>query len=124
MNEIFLLYLFTRLGAIQTILFIGAVFSSVALFSLGIMLMATAASNYHKEEHAFSKRAIKYPITTLSICGLLLLIVPSQKDAMFIVAGAGVLEAAKTETAQRLASKSVQVIEGFIDNYLEKDKKK
>jgi hypothetical protein len=59
----------------------------------------------------------------LAIAAVLMTLMPSQKDAMFILAGTGVIEAAKTDTAQRIAGKSVDVVEKYLDELLKESKK-
>lgn len=58
------------------------------------------------------------------VFGLVLMLVqallPTQKDAMYIVAGIGLVEAVQSDTAKTVASKSVQVIEGWLDEQLAK----
>ncbi|MNY60861.1 hypothetical protein D3C86_1974710 [compost metagenome] len=50
--------------------------------------------------------------------GLSFLLMPTKQEAAVIVAGGAVVEAAKSETAQRLASKSVTILENSLDNIL------
>lgn len=54
-----------------------------------------------------------WTITTLTFTINILL--PTKKDAMVIVAGIGVVEAVKSDTAKSFASKSTQIIENWLD---------
>lgn len=119
MNEMFLLYLLTRLDIIVCaaiwILAIGGTL-------WGIALMATCDSFLFDDGAAARKKL--WPFWKLfALCIAVLVITPSQKDAMFIIAGTGVIEAAKSDTAQRLANKSVNVVEKYLDEMLKEEKK-
>lgn len=52
--------------------------------------------------------------------GACFIFMPTKEEAAVIVAGGAVVEAAKSETAQRLASKSVTILENSLDNILGK----
>lgn len=58
-----------------------------------------------------------------AVCCSTNILIPSQKDAMFIAGGVAVIEAAKSDTAQRLASKSIVAIESWLDAANIKEKK-
>ena len=115
MNETFALYLLTRLDALVGISVSMAIISGFA----HVMLFLTDSEFVDK---AFTKqRRLLMWMTILGVAGIMF--IPSQKEAMFIVAGTGVLEAAKSDTAQRIAGKSVAVVEKYLDEAL-KDKPK
>ena len=110
--DIFLLYLFTRLDALHDAAITVVVFGGMACLFL---VMAV---------HIFEEKScMKWAWRTgyLAVAAAFLAIaVPTQKDALFILAGVGVLEVAKADATKRIASKSVQVIEQFLDERLKK----
>lgn len=112
--EILLLYLFTRLGPLHAVFDVG-------LFGGAISVYASGAWYFIHDKPAIARSFIKVSVAllVLSIVGKVL--IPTQKDAALILAGYGVIEIAKSETAGRLASKSVQLIEQTLDGYLKKD---
>lgn len=121
MNDIFLLYIFTRADSVGTatgiLTFLFALLSAIwwmarcGAFAIGRM--------GDDKERALSKTSKRFAVASM-VCLALSVATPSQKDLMFILAGVGVLEVAKSETAQRLAGKSVQVIEQYLDGLVEK----
>jgi hypothetical protein len=56
--------------------------------------------------------------------GFISIMIPSTKNAMLILGGAALLDVARTDDAKRLAGKSVQVIEKFLDGQLQQSEKK
>lgn len=128
--EIFLLYAFTRLDAIGT--FAGVV-SVVGLMSGFVaMFIHMGCESELRENSSEGDKKITKRIGSLSRCllvagfvsAIICVLTPTQKDAAIILAGAGILEVAKTDAAQRLASKSVQLIEQTLDGYLKADEAK
>jgi hypothetical protein len=116
MDNIFLLYLLTRLDALQG-LFIG-----LTIVCGFVALMCIIIGNVEEIKGVVNwGRRAAFGAVISAICATL---VPTQKDALFILAGIGVIEAAKTDTAKRIASKSVQVIEDFLDSQINKKKSK
>lgn len=55
------------------------------------------------------------------LSGLVNVFTPTKEDAAFIIAGGAVVAAAQSDAGQRLASKSVAVLEGSLDNILGKE---
>ena len=116
MEHWFTLYLITRLDTIGCVAIILAVlFAIVAVFVL--------AFGYEANNLDLAKtNARKLLIATA--CSLFVAVfTPSQKDALFIAGGSAVIEAAKSETAQRMASKSVEAVERWIDSVMPEEKK-
>jgi hypothetical protein len=111
--DIFLLYLLTRLDAIQGLFF-------AATTALWIGGFASGLWHFIENEGDAAWRAIRRFMPYAIGCAVITALIPTKGDAMFIAAGAGVIEAAKSDTAKRLAGKSVQVIEDFLDKQLTK----
>ena len=114
MNETFLLYVLTRLNGIGFVL---------TFFSLTgvVCLLAYMAYACIEENKSVSDTAGPY-WKPLALCVILALLVPSKNDAIFILAGTGVIEAAKTDSAKRIAGKSVEVIGKYLDSALKEEK--
>ena len=111
-NEVLWLYLFTRLDALRELAIVATVFGGSGV---GAAWFAVFVDDW--------KGPVK-SLTALWVCVVLCTVaIPTQKDAMFILAGTGVIQAAKTDTAQRLAGKSVAVIEKALDDYLKQTTK-
>lgn len=96
MNDVLLLYLFTRLDAIQVMFVVGAV--SAGICGAGIWLYAFLDGN--KEVKKFSARVIA-PVFAVCVTGTVF--VPSSKDAAIIVGGKIALDAARSENGQEMA---------------------
>jgi Na+/phosphate symporter len=116
--DIFLLYLFTRLGPLHTALFVA-----IAITGVGIFISALAPMG---ESQQFKDDCAKWrsrSIVAFLLFGAVKVFIPTQSDAALILAGSAVIDVAKSETAGRLASKSVQLIEQTLDGYLKKPEK-
>lgn len=123
--ELFGLYLFTRLDNIKEFSVAGTVITA-AIFAVAFAgtLFNDPEREYEKADHDKCKRIADKVKWWLMTFVMVLILVPSQKAAMFIVAGTGVVEAAKTDTAQRIAGKSVSVVEKYLDDMLAEQTKK
>jgi len=116
MEHWFTLYLITRLDAI------GA---AARILSLALAIAAFITFSWGVSEGKLYKAAPRVrKLLRVAICSLIIsVLVPSQKDAMFIAGGAGVLEAVKSETAHRVANKSVEAVERWLDSVEPEEKK-
>lgn len=110
--SIFLIYLFTRLPFIIGIAKAFAIISAI-LTAMGAAFYAESFNGGEAEKRFMKKCFITF-LCSIAVIG----IVPSQKDAAIILAGYGVIEAAQSETAKRIAGKSVDLIEQTLDSYL------
>ncbi|MNK09871.1 hypothetical protein D3C87_278550 [compost metagenome] len=120
MDSMWMLYWITR--AINLREMAGGGFW-MCLFGLAFLVAIRAMAISDGTE--FSKFAVwGFGILTLILSsltiffGLSFLLMPTKQEAAVIVAGGAVVEAAKSETAQRLASKSVTILENSLDNIL------
>lgn len=124
-NEVFLIYLITRFDKILSVthgilvffLFIGL----GCLLGYGASFDESFGSNkeFRKNMVDGVKKLIIIPIIALIINTL----VPSNEDMKFILAGTGLVEISKSDTAQRMAGKSVQIVEQYLDSLLKEEKK-
>jgi len=117
MNETFMLYLFTRLDSLNGVLaFLGVCIVLATAVSLAVACFLLANDeNYPRFFH-------KLWIACSAVL-LLNIIVPTQKDVALILAGSTIMSIARTDEAQRITSKSVRVVEQYLDALL-KDKEK
>lgn len=116
MEHWFTLYLITRLDAIGAGTFI---------LSLVLAIVALVTFSWGGSEGKLDKAAPRVrKLLRVAICSLIIsMLVPSQKDAMFIAGGVGALEAVKSETAQRVANKSAEAVERWLDGVEPEEKK-
>ena len=116
MEHWFTLYLITRLDTIGCVaLLLAVLFAIVAVFVLAV---GYEFNNFDRAKTNARKLLIA------ATCSLFVAVfTPSQKDALFIAGGSAVIEAAKSETAQRVASKSVEAVERWIDSVMPEEKK-
>ena len=109
MNDTLMLYVFTRLNTLSTMVGIILLFSSLGLLTIG----AGLAAEGRKPERL--KKYLWIPIVSL----IMFIATPTKTDAMFIVAGTKIIEISKDPDVQRVAGKSVKLIENYIDSMME-----
>ena len=123
MNDALWLYAFTRLDAIS-VLFV--ILSAIAAFvSFAAAMLGNEDQWYSDGNKAWARNMSKLlpkAIAAAFIFAVLATLTPSKNDALFIVAGTGVIEAAKSEHVQRVAGKAAAVVEKALDDYLDKKK--
>jgi hypothetical protein len=117
MNETFMLYLFTRLNV-----FGGAIFLTGVLLLIATVISIIYACCAHADQDEYPKYFHKV-WAVFAIVVLLNIITPTQKDVALILAGSTIMSIAKTDEAQRITSKSVRVVEQYLDALLTKEKK-
>lgn len=110
MNETFILYLFTRLNALSA-------FFTFATF-IGVLTVTIMSAVIVLEK---IKLPLKTAIAILIFCIIGVIITPTQKDAIFIIAGTSIIEATKNDSVKRIASKSLDAVEQILDKYLKKN---
>ena len=123
--EVFILYAVMMFDTWCNIFTILAIVSFIVLLGAGSVYLAVPWS---KNEEAVMRRmykAAKFSFYTFAGTLVFLFITPTTKQGMVLVASGAVIEAAKTETAQRIAGKSVLVVEKALDEMLaDKQKEK
>ena len=114
MNDMFLLYLLTRLDSINLV-------CGIALGGFcASMLFVVNVTSYGNEIETLKKFTSKYFYIPI-IATLFLVFVPTKQDALFIIAGSNIMEIAKSDDTKRIAGKSVQLFESYL-NELMKEK--
>lgn len=113
-NEVFWLYLLTRLDVINGILIMGSIFGLIAL-SLGVMFSFDGNDDV-------SKKLLSYKWFIIP-CIVLAVLIPTKSQMLFIISGTGLLEIAKSDDARRIAGKSVTTFEKYLDEMLKEEKK-
>ena len=113
MFEVFLLYLITRLDALKTIaeffMFGGTFFMVIS--GVGYFVCEVDGSKNLKLMWEKCFGFSKYVILSYVI----VIITPTQEDVKFIIAGTGLIEMAKSDTAKNIANKSVNIVEKYLD---------
>ena len=122
MDSIWLLYWITRLDAI------GSVFEATAAVCCMGLIVNLALGTPLMQEGSISKKLYK---TIFCSLGALLVIsvmgktlTPSKEDALMIAGGVVLTEIVQSEAAGRIASKSVLVVENWLDRNIPKEEKK
>lgn len=124
MNEALWLYAFTRLDSIKDLLLFSMFVLTLMAAISGVITATTAQSDWpgDKRSNAVARPVLKVSLPVLFVVSILQVMTPSKDDAIFIVAGTGVIEAAKSEHVQRVAGKAAAVVEKALDDYLDKKK--
>ena len=117
--EVFILYAVMMLDSWRTILKITSGISVFVFFTVGIMYLIRMIDFQETKEELSDW----FKVVKLSFCVALftltsLLFIPTTKQGMVLIASGAVIEAAKTETAQCIAGKSVLVVEKALDELL------
>jgi len=116
--DIFLLYLWTRLDALNMVFALMAtVMTLSALVASGIYISASL------DEDEFALKVKPILVKNLWLAGILLtvsVLLPTQKDAAIIAGGWAVKQVATSEGAQQLSSKTFALINGKLDEELAK----
>lgn len=115
--ELFWLYLILKLDAMQSTLVFILVIATLALIFWTIGALCTQDECREKNRIPFIK--LRYWVCYV-MGGIILTLMPTSKDATILAAGYGILEVTKTDTAKRLASKSVDLIEQFLEKHAQK----
>ena len=93
----------------------------VDVLIIGAGILCLLVTPCDKDEEVVMRRiykAAKFSFYTFAGAMVFLFIIPTTKQGMVLVASGAVIEAAKTETAQRIAGKSVLVVEKALDELL------
>lgn len=123
MEHFWTLYWITRLDSLGLLFTILAALSAISVFiCVGSYYDNTGGYTEPNTQamKAWKRYGILFAFLALTFSTAKALM-PSKEDAYFIAAGVGITEAVKSETAQRLASKSVGVIEQWLDKQAKTD---
>lgn len=112
------LYWLTRLIYMHDVFGGLFVVSCVILFFGTIVFLISEASN---EGHWVIRTFWGITMFLWISSGLINVFTPTKEDAAFIIAGGAVVAAAQSDAGQRIASKSVAVLENSLDNILGKE---
>lgn len=124
MDYFWTIYLVTRLDAIQSL------FATVTGLGIFISLlsalaaMLTTNSPHEVNVHNKARSIFKTAFITAYIGATLSTFIPTKNDAMVIIASTTVIDAVKSETGQRIAGKSVAVVEKWLDEAMKEGEKK
>lgn len=109
--DIFLLYLWTRLDAIQLILVLVSIAGLLALIYTVLTWAIPSYDQDAKEFGVLSRKIAKY----LSIPVIVLVLIPSQKDATIIAGGWAAKQIATSGEAKQISAKTLALINGKLD---------
>lgn len=122
MDNVWLLYWITRLDAI------GSVFGGIALVSFTALIINLVVGTMMMLGGDLSKKIYKYIFISAGILlGIGIVgktLTPSKEDALMIAGGVVLTEIVQSEAAGRIASKSVLVVENWLDKNIPKEEKK
>ena len=117
------IYFLSILGNIQIPLAIAV----AILFTCSLFNSFLSLDSSEKEEQERHKNMLKSNIKWIISLVALLIFIPSKETAVYMAGGYGVQTVAesigKSEEAKRVASKSVEAIERYLDSVAEKPKK-
>ena len=117
------IYFLSILGNIQIPLAIAV----AILFTCSLFNSFLSLASSEKEEQERHKNMLKSNIKWIISLVALLIFIPSKETAVYMAGGYGVQTVAesigKSEEAKRVASKSVEAIERYLDSVAEKPKK-
>ena len=107
------------------------IFITVAAISMIVCLIAGSAHLFvppgNRNEEVIVRcayKVVRFSFYTFACTMILLFITPTTKQGIVLVASGAVIEAAKTETAQRIAGNSVAVVEKALGELLADKKEK
>jgi len=130
MDNWFLLYLLTRLDAVNGLSF--PLIFLPSLFTVGATVYAFFPVEKYswttKEDVALAETRRttllgwrnKFAVPLLVIGTLIAVFLPSKNDVFFIVGGSALIEAAQSDTAKRIGSKSLEAVEAWLDQNMPK----
>lgn len=108
MKEMLLIYLVMQADGIQFVLVFPAMISS-------IVLMFVTIAAYVPEGSPGLRPHVKKFAPFIALLVIVAVLFPGSKTITAMLAGHAVVQAARTETAGRIAGKSVAIIEGILD---------
>lgn len=116
MNWATILYLSTvsdKLGQIS----IASFAVSLVATSIGVAILASGNADDDDDDEVvfFGKRMLKTFIPVLLVSILFNVFLPDQKTVLAMVAADGIQELAQSDDVQRVASKSLTLLERYID---------
>lgn len=113
MFEIFLLYIITRLDALKSVAEFFMVGGTIFMVLSGIAVLACEVDGA-KHLKLFREKCLGY-VKYVILSYVIVIITPTQEDVKFIIAGTGLIEMAKSDTAKNIANKSVNIVEKYLD---------
>lgn len=115
MSDTFLLYLLTRLDSINMV----CGFTILVFVMISVIMLIAAP--WGKENEVVKNFIIPYLYIPI-IAVVFLVLVPTKEDAIFILAGSNIMEIAKSDDTKRIAGKSVEIFEKYLDQMMKEDK--
>ena len=116
MNGTFLLYLLTRLDSIQFI-------CSIILILFSVVVSLTCIISIVENNNSTFKKYVTPYLYIPIIAAIILVFIPSKDESVFILAGSNIMEIAKSNDTKRIANKSVEVFENYLNQMIKEEKK-
>lgn len=131
-----LIYWITRLDTINTILIITFIISLVGLLVSLIVYYCANGQSIHDKHHGYDRdseenreyantamKSIRYFIPIFSIITVLLVLVPTTKQALLIYGVGGTIDYLKQNpTAKQIPDKCINALDKWVDSWTEEKK--
>lgn len=129
MDSIWLLYWITRFDDIKDMLggfqFVTGLFSLLSLGAFIIMYCnEKEIGDSVKTPLKYTKGCFVFCLISVVMLSITKNLIPSKEDALMIAGGVVLTEIVQSEAAGRIASKSVLVVENWLDRNIPKEEKK
>lgn len=116
MNEI---YWITRLDGLNTIIVVCVVITALIVAGACFIWLLTKNDSYEEDNHKSAKEVLKRFFPALVISSLLLIFIPTKKDALLIWGIGGTIDYLKSnETVKKLPDKCIKALDKFVDEYM------
>jgi len=128
MDNIWILYWITRFDDIKGMLFGFQFILAVCILIFAFLKVVCLFSNENEKDDSYhsvnnASKTVLWIVVPLFVSSTVVkALIPSKDDAMLIAAGVAVTEVVQSEAAGRIASKSVGVIETWLDKQVEEKK--
>ena len=129
-----LIYWITRLDTINTILIITFIISLIGSLVSLLIYYCTNGQSIHDKHHGYERdseenreyantamKSVRYFIPILSISTVLLVLVPTTKQALLIYGVGGTVDYLKQNpTAKQIPDKCINALDKWVDSWTEK----
>jgi hypothetical protein len=120
-NAMWELYWLTRMISLNSVAGPVALAGFFSLMGVGGIHYLAGCEGANKVYISRGLKLMAGAIATFLIFGAMYVFTPDKNEAAFIVAGGAVVAAAQSDAGQKIAQKSVAVLEGSLDNILGKE---
>lgn len=114
MMDTFLLYLLTRVGDIQGFFYLLGLIGAIII--LTCVVISPPVFDFEADKIKPFIASLKWKVVACISLIFFAVLIPSRNDVIFIFGGAAVLEAVRSERAKSIGTKTLDVIEGYLDD--------